>query len=143
MTAGLPAGMRSTAASWRRRSRASPSSTSIVDATGRSHVGLLDAADLAAYTTRVEEPVTVRYHGLDVHKCGPWTQGPVFLQQLRLLEGFDLPKLGHNSADYIHTLIEAAKLAFADRERWYGDPAFVDVPLERLLSSEYATNDAG
>ena len=114
-------------------------STEVVDATGQAHGGLIDADDLAGYETRLETPVTVRYHGLDVHKCGPWTQGPVFLQQLRLLEGFDLPELGHNSADYIHTLIEAAKLAFADRERWYGDPAFVDVPLERLLSSEYAT----
>ncbi len=80
----------------------------------------------------------MRYHGLDVHKCGPWTQGPVFLQQLTLLEGYDLPALGHNSADYLHTVVEAAKLAFADRERWYGDPEFADVPMERLLSDEYA-----
>src|SRR4029077_11037437 len=86
-----------------------------------------------------ETPVSVRYRGLDVHKCGPWTQGPVFLQQLRLLGGFELPRLGHTHGDYIHPLVEAAKLAFADRERWYGDPAFADVPLERLLSSEYAT----
>jgi gamma-glutamyltranspeptidase / glutathione hydrolase len=82
--------------------------------------------------------VSVGYRGFDVHKCGPWTQGPVFLQQLRLLEGFDLPALGHNSARYVHTLVEAAKLAFADRERWYGDPAFGPVPLDRLLSAGYA-----
>src|SRR5690606_8426869 len=69
---------------------------------------------------------------------GPWTQGPVFLQQLRLLEGFDLAKMGHNSSSHIHTVVEAAKLAFADREKYYGDPAFVKVPLERLLSKEYA-----
>ena len=60
--------------------------------------------------------MTVRYRGLDVYKCGPWTQGPVFLQQLRLLEGYNLRKLGHNSTQYIHTVMEAAKLAFADRE---------------------------
>ena len=114
------------------------SSTSVPDATGRSWTGLIDAADLAAYGTRLERPETVRYRGLDVHKCGPWTQGPVFLQQLTLLEGFDLRGMGHNSTDYLHTLMEAAKLAFADRERWYGDPEFSNVPLDRLLSPEYA-----
>ncbi len=113
-------------------------SASVVDATGSAHQALLSADDLAAYASVLEAPVSVRYRGLDVHKCGPWTQGPVFLQQLRLLEGFDLPSLGHNSADYLHTLVEAAKLAFADRERWYGDPKFSDVPMERLLSAEYA-----
>ena len=76
--------------------------------------------------------------GLTVHKCGPWTQGPVFLQQLRLLQGYDLPRLGHNTVDYVHTLIEVAKLAFADREEYYGDPEFADVPLRRLLSRRYA-----
>ena len=112
-------------------------SASVMDATGHAHGALLDAHDLAAYSSRIEAPVTVRYRDVDVHKCGPWTQGPVFLQQLRLLEGFDLAALGHNSADYLHTFIEAAKLAFADRERWYGDPLFADVPLDRLLSAEY------
>jgi len=73
-----------------------------------------------------------------VFKCGPWSQGPVFLQQLKLLEGFDLAEMGHNSADYIHTVIEAAKLAFADREVYYGDPEFIDVPLDGLLSDRYA-----
>ena len=112
--------------------------TEVPDATGRSWTGLIDAADLAAYATRFELPASVRYRGVDVHKCGPWTQGPVFLQQLTLLEGFDLAAMGHNSAQYLHTLVEAAKLAFADRERWYGDPLFSDVPMERLLSREYA-----
>ena len=78
------------------------------------------------------------YRGLDVHKCPPWTQGPVFLQQLAVLEGFDLQGLGHNSAEYLHTWIESAKLAFADREAYYGDPDFDDVPLDTLLSEEYA-----
>jgi gamma-glutamyltranspeptidase/glutathione hydrolase len=111
---------------------------SVVDATGSAHEGLLTREDLASYETLLETPATVRYHGIDVHKCGPWTQGPVFLQQLTLLDGFDLPALRHNSADYIHVLIEAAKLAFADRERWYGDPRYADVPLARLLSPDYA-----
>jgi gamma-glutamyltranspeptidase/glutathione hydrolase len=108
------------------------------DASGQSHRGLLQADDFAAYTTRLEEPVTTSYRGYQVYKCGPWSQGPVFLQQLRLLEGFDLRAMGHNSAAYIHTLVEAAKLAFSDRERYYGDPLFVSVPLERLLSAKYA-----
>lgn len=112
--------------------------TEIRDASGRKHHGLLDRADFAEWKPMLDEPVSVRYHGLDVYKCGPWTQGPVFLQQLRLLEGFDLKKLGHNSASYIHTVIEASKLAYADRERFYGDPTFVDVPLKLLLSPEYA-----
>jgi gamma-glutamyltranspeptidase/glutathione hydrolase len=72
-------------------------------------------------------------------KAGAWSQAPVFLQQLRLLEGFDLAGMGHASADYVHTVTECAKLAFADREAWYGDPAFVDVPTEELLSREYAS----
>src|SRR5205823_2457167 len=88
--------------------------------------------------TRVEEPTRATYRGIEVLKCGPWTQGPVFLQQLKLLEGYDLGRLGHNTADYLHLYLEAAKLAFADRERYYGDPAFADVPLDRLLSDAYA-----
>jgi gamma-glutamyltranspeptidase/glutathione hydrolase len=73
-----------------------------------------------------------------VYKCQPWSQGPVFLQQLRVLEGFDLRALGHNSADYIHCLVETAKLAFADREAYYADPGFTQVPIEGLLSRQYA-----
>ncbi|HVS39518.1 MAG TPA: gamma-glutamyltransferase, partial [Gemmataceae bacterium] len=112
--------------------------TPILDASHKKHAGLLTADDFAAWKPKLEEPVTVDYHGLSVYKCGPWTQGPVFLQQLRLLEGYDLQKLGHNSASYIHTVVEASKLAFADRERFYGDPKFVDVPLKLLLSADYA-----
>ena len=70
--------------------------------------------------------------------CGPWCQGPTLLQTLRLLEGMGLPRMGHNSADYGHTVIEALKLAFADREAFFGDPRFVDVPLTRLLSDDHA-----
>jgi gamma-glutamyltranspeptidase/glutathione hydrolase len=100
--------------------------------------GLLQSHDLANFATRIETPLRVDYHGVTVHKCLPWSQGPVFLQQLRLLEGFDLAALGHNSADYIHLLVEIAKLAFADREIYYGDPDFVEVPIEALLSERYA-----
>jgi gamma-glutamyltranspeptidase/glutathione hydrolase len=99
--------------------------------------GLLELDDLATFRTRVETPATVQYRGYEVFKCGPWSQGPVFLQQLRLLEGYDLRALGHNSAAYIHLVTEASKLAFADREAYYGDPDFVHVPLPDLLSEAY------
>jgi len=112
--------------------------TSWPDSTGEKNSGLLTADDLAGYATCVEDPVSVNYRGIDVFKCGPWTQGPVFLQQLSILEGYDLAAMGHNSPEYIHLLLEAAKLSFADREKYYGDPDFVDVPLGSLLSPEYA-----
>jgi gamma-glutamyltranspeptidase/glutathione hydrolase len=108
------------------------------DIYGKEHHGLLSLEDLAGYSARFEEPVTVKYRGYDVYKCGPWTQGPVLLQQLSLLEGFDLRQMGHNTVEYLHTWIECAKLAFADREQYYADPDYVKVPLERLLSKEYA-----
>ena len=100
--------------------------------------GLLAAEDLARFKTRIEEPLAITYRGFQIFKCQPWSQGPVFLQQLRLLEGFDLAALGHNSAQYIHCVIEAAKLAFADREAWYGDPEYARVPIDGLLSKQYA-----
>ena len=93
---------------------------------------------MAEWQPAVEESVMVEYRGLEVHKCSTWTQGPVFLQQLTLIEGYDLASMGHNSSEYIHTLVEASKLAFADREAYYGDPNFDDVPLDKLLSKEYA-----
>lgn len=113
------------------------------DASGQENGGLLTTADLAGYRSQVEAPATVGYRGLDVYKCGPWSQGPVFLQQLTLLEGYDLAAMGHNSPEYIHTAVECAKLAFADREFYYGDPRFVEVPMERLLSQEYAAERRG
>ncbi len=112
-------------------------STEVVDTSGRHHAGLLTADDLAAWQPTVEEPVTFDYRGYTVCKTGPWGQGPVFLQQLALLEGFDLDAMGYQSADYIHTVIECAKLAFADREAWYGDPTVTDVPVTALLSTPY------
>src|SRR6185503_66776 len=99
---------------------------------------LLSGDDLAGWEATWETPLAVDYAGLTVLKAGPWSQAPVFLQQLRLLEGFDLAGLGLGSAEYVHTVVECAKLAFADREAWYGDPDFVDVPLDELLSQEYA-----
>jgi gamma-glutamyltranspeptidase/glutathione hydrolase len=108
------------------------------DSTGREHHGLIALEDFERFSARIERPVSTSYRGYTVHKCGPWSQGPVFLQQLNILEGFDLKAMGHNSADYLHTLIEAAKLAYADRERYYADPEYVEVPLETLLSKDYA-----
>ncbi len=99
--------------------------------------GFLRKTDLAAHETRVEDPVRVQYRGYTVCKCGPWTQGPYLCQTLRLLEGFDLKRMGHLSADYIHVLTEALKLALADRDEYYGDPLFADVPLDALLCDQY------
>ncbi len=99
--------------------------------------GFLRKRDLAAHTTPIEDPVTVEYQGYTVCKCGPWTQGPYLCQALRLLEGFDLETMGHLSADYVHVVTEALKLAMADRDAYYGDPEFVDVPLSALLSDAY------
>lgn len=115
----------------------------VEDASGAAHTGLLSVEDLAEWHATVEEPVSLRYHELDVHKCPPWTQGPVFLQHLAILEGFDLKALKHNSSEYLHLLIESAKLAFADREAYYGDPLFDKVPLDVLLSKEYAARRRG
>lgn len=109
----------------------------VKDATDEFHTTLLEQEDFNGYRTKIEEPVFADYRKYRVFKCGPWTQGPVFLQQLKLLEGFDLNKMGHNSSEYIHVVVECAKRAFADRERYYGDPDFSDVPLGRLLSKEY------
>jgi len=110
----------------------------VMDATGQRHRGLLSAADLAAWRASVEAPVTFDFRGLTVCKTGPWGQGPVFCQQLALLDGFDLRQMGAGSAELIHTVTECAKLAFADREAWYGDPRQSDVPLAALLGPEYA-----
>ncbi|HEX7581748.1 MAG TPA: gamma-glutamyltransferase, partial [Gaiellaceae bacterium] len=109
-----------------------------MDSSGERHAGLLAEDDLRDWTPSYEQPLAVDYHGVTVLKAGPWSQAPVFLQQLRLLEGFDLAGMGHASAAYVHTVTECAKLAFADREAWYGDPDFSDVPMETLLSRAYA-----
>lgn len=99
--------------------------------------GFLTRQDLARFRTYFEEPVCVRFRNTTVFKCGPWSQGPVFLQLLKLLEGFDLEGMKHNSPEYLHLWIEAAKLAYADREQYYADPRFVSVPVKELLSDAY------
>ena len=99
--------------------------------------GFLRKADLAAHKTPVVDPLKTTYRGYVVYKAGPLTQGPYLSQTLRLLEGFDLKKMGFNSADYIHTVIEAEKLALADRDEYYGDPNFAKVPMQLLLSDRY------
>jgi gamma-glutamyltranspeptidase / glutathione hydrolase len=109
-----------------------------MDGSGEPHRGLLAGADLARFAPAHEAPVTVDFDGWTVAKCGPWSQGPVFLQQLRLLDGFGLHRAGFLGADHIHLVIECAKLAFADREAWYADPAFAPIPVDELLSRGYA-----
>ena len=84
--------------------------------------GLLRGDDLAGWKATFEPPVSLEYRGHTVYKCGPWSQGPVLLQQLALLDGFDLAATQPDGAEYVHTVVECAKLAFADREAWYGDP---------------------
>ena len=108
-----------------------------IDTFVREREGFLTHGDLARFRTVVEPPVSVAFRDTRVFKCGPWSQGPVFLQMLRLLEGLDLEKLGHNGDEYIHLWVEAAKLAYADREQYYADPRLVDVPMKELLSEEY------
>ena len=108
-----------------------------IDRFSAGNGGLLAGDDLAGWEATIEAPVDYDYHGYTVCKTGPWGQGPVLLQQLALLAGFDLASLGIGSAEYVHTVVECAKLAFADRDAFYGDPSFVDVPLDHLLSAEY------
>ena len=100
--------------------------------------GLLTAEDLAGYRVTLAPAASTRFRDIDVYSCGPWCQGPMLLQQLNLLSGVDLKSLGHNETAYIHTVAEAIKLVAADREAYYGDPKFVDVPMEALLSHAYA-----
>ena len=111
--------------------------TDVLDVTGRRHRGLLTADDFAAWEATVEDPVGYDYHGHTVLKCGAWSQGPVLLQQLALLRGFDLGAMDPAGAEFVHTIVECGKLAYADREAWYGDHRLADVPLEALLSDAY------
>ncbi len=109
-----------------------------LDTSGRRHSGFLSGDDLARWSASVEAPLSLDYGDYTVFKCGPWSQGPVFLQQLALLRGFDLASMDPNGADFVHHVVESTKLAFADREKFYGDPDFVDVPMETLLSEDYS-----
>lgn len=111
--------------------------TEAMDESGHRHKGVLTADDMAAWEAHYEAPTTYDYGGQTVNKIGPWGQGPVFLQTLALLKGFDLGATKPGGAEFIHIVTEAMKLAFADREAYYGDPDFVTVPLETLLSDAY------
>jgi gamma-glutamyltranspeptidase/glutathione hydrolase len=109
----------------------------IMDVSGQRNKGVLRGHDMAKWQATVEAPLTYDYGRYTVCKAGAWTQGPVVLQQLALLKGFDLEGMDPTSADFIHLVVEASKLAYADREAFYGDPAFVDVPMQTLLSDAY------
>jgi gamma-glutamyltranspeptidase/glutathione hydrolase len=104
----------------------------------REHEGWMTMEDMAAYTVTFEPPVRTRFGDIDLYACGPWCQGPALPQALNIVSGLDLRKLGHNSPQYIHVLVEALKLAYADRHRYYADPRFVKVPIDVLLSESYA-----
>src|SRR5689334_8782022 len=111
--------------------------TEAMDTSGTPHRGLLTADDIASWTPTVEAPATFDYGRFTVCKAGFWSQGPVLLQQLALLKGFDLDGLDPAGPDFIHILVECSKLAFADREKFYGDPNFGKVPSKELLSEAY------
>jgi gamma-glutamyltranspeptidase / glutathione hydrolase len=108
----------------------------LMDASGRRHKGLLTGDDMARWSASYEAPQTFRYRDWMFFKTGPWGQGPVLLQALSLLKGFDLAQLPE--PEFVHVVLEAIKLAFADREAYYGDPAFTRVPLDALLGESYA-----
>jgi gamma-glutamyltranspeptidase / glutathione hydrolase len=111
--------------------------TPALDAQGDRHKGLLSGDDLARWRATIEPAATFDYGPYTIHKTGPWGQGPAMLQQLALLAGFDLDGMDPLGPDLVHTVVECAKLAFADREAWYGDPLQVDVPLDDLLDPAY------
>jgi gamma-glutamyltranspeptidase/glutathione hydrolase len=108
----------------------------------KQHDAPFDESDFADFYARIEEPVKTSYRGYTVYKHGFGSQGPVLLQTLNILEQFDLKKMGYGSADYLHTIVEAMKLAYTDRDTYYADPAFVQVPAEGLLSKAYAKQRA-
>jgi gamma-glutamyltranspeptidase / glutathione hydrolase len=112
----------------------------MMDVSGEPHYGVLSGDDMARWRASYEEPLRYNFRGLEVLKGGPWSQGPVLLQQLALLDGFDLEGMDPTGPEFVHTVTECTKLAFADRESFYGDPDYVEVPVETLLSKAY--NDA-
>ena len=121
----------------------------ILDSSGRKHGGVLSADDLAKWEASYEDPIVLNYAGLEIGKCGPWSQGPVHLQTLALLESMEVEKWEPFGTEFVHGVTEALKLSFADREAYYGDPNYTQVPIEYLLSKEYnerrrklITNDA-
>jgi gamma-glutamyltranspeptidase/glutathione hydrolase len=111
--------------------------TAAMDVTGEAHTGILTGDDMARWRASYEDPLRYDFRGVTVLKGGPWSQGPVMLQQLALLSGFDLESMDPNGPEFVHIVTETAKLAFADREAFYGDPDHVEVPVETLLSDAY------
>ncbi len=109
----------------------------VMDTSGEAHAGYLTADDMARWRAEVEAPVTLAYGDYTVCKPGPWAQSPVMLQQLALLDGFDLSAMDPLGPDFVHSVQECAKLAMADREAFYGDPKFTEVPMDRLLAEDY------
>lgn len=110
----------------------------VMDVSETAHSGVMTAEDLADWHATWEAPVSVEYHGWTVYKTDTWSQGPVFLQALQILKGFDIGAMDPNGVDFVHLVTEAMKLAYADREAYYGDPAHSDIPLQTLLSEDYA-----
>lgn len=104
--------------------------------------GILDLNDLAGYSAEYDAPVKISFNGYEIHGHSTWTQGPVLMQALNILEKFDLKTMGHNTALYVHVITEALKLALADREAYYGDPKYASIPVDGLLSKEYAASRA-
>ena len=104
--------------------------------------GIMSTDDLAAYKSQFDAPVKTTFHGYEIYGQNTWTQGPVLMQTLNMLENFDLQSMGHNSPAYIHTVTEAIKLSFGDREAHYGDPDYSTIPIDGLLSKEYASERA-
>ncbi len=114
----------------------------VMDVSGKAHAGVLSRADLAGWQAHWEAPVSVDYHGWTVHKLPTWSQGPVLLQALQILKNFDLGAMDPMGDEFTHTVIEAMKLAYADREAYYGDPDFFEVPVDTLLSEAYGAERA-
>ncbi|MCC2609864.1 gamma-glutamyltransferase family protein [Neorhizobium petrolearium] len=113
------------------------STTAVMDASGARHKGVLNADDMANWSATIEAPQTYDYHDWTVAKTPAWGQGPVLLQSLALLKGFDLSTMDPTGPDFVHVVVEAMKLAYADREVYYGDPEFAQIPTEYLLSEGY------
>lgn len=112
----------------------------VMDVSETAHSGVMTADDMANWQATWEAPVSVTYHGWTVHKTDTWSQGPVFLQALQILKGYDLGAMDPNGDEFVHVVTEAMKLAYADREAYYGDPAHFDIPLKTLLSEDYAAS---
>ena len=110
----------------------------VMDASGARHRGVLTADDMARWQATWEKPVSTSYHGWEVFKAGFWSQAPTLLQSLNVLNGSGVAEMASDGADFVHLVTEVMKLSFADREAYYGDPAFFDIPAQTLLSAEYA-----